>query len=274
MIIDFHLHIPEKWVRDGISPRVVVERLISFMDSSGIDIGVILPIAPYISNDYVYRVVSYEPRRFIGFASVVPNPVDIAVRELRRAIEDLGLKGLKLHPGVQGFCIFHPHVVKVVNTAGELGVPVVVHAMKGDFSSLYFRSVEEHILSTSSYSRIEDYDLLPVLAPETKIIYAHMGGLFGFREFMAIAAGHPNVYLDTSYSLATIAWEIGVEKLAVYIRHLGVDKFVFGSDHVVGLTPDWLSAKKQIEIVRSLPGLSSREKELVLSGNAKKLLRL
>ncbi|HHC19235.1 MAG TPA: hypothetical protein ENK81_02385, partial [Euryarchaeota archaeon] len=70
---------------------------------SDIDIAVILPIAPYITNDYVHKVVSYEPKRLVGFASVVPNPSDIAIKELRRAIEDLGLKGLKLHPSIQGF---------------------------------------------------------------------------------------------------------------------------------------------------------------------------
>ena len=101
-----------------------------------------------------------------------------------------------------------------------------------------------------------------------------MGGLFGFGEFMAIAAGHPNVYLDTSYSLVTIAEEMGARRLAVYIKHLGADKFIFGSDHVVGLTPDWLSARRQVEIIKSMPGLSEEEKELILSGNARKLLKI
>jgi len=111
VIFDFHLHILEKWVKDGATPRAAAEKLVQFMEESGIDVGVILPIAPYILNDYVYRVVSYEPKRLVGFASVVPNPADIAMRELRRAIEDLGLRGVKLHPGMQGFCIRHPHVI-------------------------------------------------------------------------------------------------------------------------------------------------------------------
>ncbi len=240
------------------------------MDESGIDTAVLLPIAPYVPNDYVYRVVSYEPKRLVGFASVVPNPSDIAIRELRRAIEDLGLRGLKLHPGMQGFCVRHPHVVRVLRTAGELGIPVVIHAMVGDLSTLYFRSVNENALPTPD--KLEDFDLLPLLAPKTRIVYAHMGGLFGFREFMAIAARHPNVYLDTSYSLVTIVDEIGLRRLATYIKHLGADKLVFGSDHVIGLTPDWLSAKKQIEIVRSLCELDDREKEMILSENARKLI--
>ncbi|MEB3691294.1 MAG: amidohydrolase family protein [Caldisphaeraceae archaeon] len=234
MAIDFHLHIPEKWVKEDVPPRVAAERLISFIDDSGIEVGVILPIAPYVSNDYIHRVVSYEPKRLVGLASLIPNPADSAVRELKRAIEDLGLRGLKLHLEMQGFCIRHSHVVKVINAAGELNVPVVIHAMRGDLSLLYFRSAKEHVLPTPG--RIEDYDLLPVLTPKTTINYVHMGGLFGFREFMAIVAGHPNVYLDTSYSLVTIAEEIGIERLSVYIKHLGADKFIFGSDHIIGLT--------------------------------------
>ncbi len=272
MIIDFHLHIPDKWVKEGIAPCAVAERLLEFMDGAGIDIGVILPIAPYIGNDYVYRVVSCEPKRLIGFASVVPNPADVAIRELRRAVEDLGLRGLKLHPEMQGFCILHPHVVRVLRTAGELGVPVVIHALRGDLSTLYFRSTKENTIPTPN--RTKDYDFLPVLAPETTIVYAHMGGLFGFREFMAIAAGHPNVYLDTSYSLVTIVEEIGARRLSTYIKHLGADKLVFGSDHIIGFTPSNLSAKKQIAIIKDLLELSEDEEELILSGNAKRILGL
>ncbi len=270
IVIDFHLHIPEKWVKKEIPPEVVAESLLQFMDETGIDIGVILPIAPYVSNDYIYRIISYESKRLVGFASVVPNPADIAIKELRRAIEDLGLRGLKLHPGMQGFYILHPNVIKVIRFAGELGVPVVIHAMKGDLSTLYFKSVKEHALPVPD--KIEDYDLLPVLVSGTTIVYAHMGGLLGFREFMVIAARHPNVYLDTSYSLVTIVEEIGQQRFASYIKHLGAEKFLFGSDHIIGLTPDWLSARNQIMIIKNLPELTNEEKELILSKNAKKIL--
>ena len=173
---------------------------------------------------------------------------------------------------MQGSCILHPHVIKAINVAGELGIPAVIHAMKGDLSTLYFRASKEYVLPVPD--KTEDYDLLPVLTLKTTIIYAHMGGLFGFREFMTIAAGHPNVYLDTSYNLVTIAEEIGLKRLSVYIKHLGADKFIFGSDHIIGLTPDNLLVKRQIEIIRELPRLSNEEKGIILSGNARRILRL
>ncbi len=74
--------------------------------------------------------------------------------------------------------------------------------MRGDLSSLYFRSAKEHALPT--LDRIEDYDLLSVLTPKTTIIYARMASLSGFREFMAMVAWHSNVYLDTFRNLVAI----------------------------------------------------------------------
>jgi predicted TIM-barrel fold metal-dependent hydrolase len=66
-----------------------------------------LPIVPYISNDYIYKIVEADPKILIGFASTVPNPYDKAVKELKRAILDLGLKGLKLHPNLQGIYLIY-----------------------------------------------------------------------------------------------------------------------------------------------------------------------
>jgi len=271
MVVDFHLHIPMRWVEEGVHPKEAGERIVSFMDEVGIEVAVLLPIAPWVSNNYVYKVVSYNPERLIGFASVVPNPADIAIKELRRAVQDLGLRGLKLHPPMQGFCIRHPHVIKVLKVAGDLGIPVVIHAMLSDLSTLYFKPPPgEHRLPHPD--RVEDYDLIPLLASNTLIVYAHMGGLFGFKRFMDIASSHPNVYLDTSYSILTIAEEIGPQMLAKYIRSLGTDKLAFGSDHIIGLTPEELSAKKQIELIHKLPLLNDNEKEAILSRNALKTL--
>ena len=60
--------------------------------------------------------------------------------------------------------------------------------------------------------------------------------------------------------------------LAKYIRSLGTNKLSFGSDHIIGLTPEELSAKKQIELIHKLPLLNNNEKEAILSRNALKTL--
>ncbi len=265
MIIDAHVHLPLN-VKD-FSAVELAEKLLEWMNGEGLDKVVLLPIAPYHSNDLIAKIVDYEPGRIIGFASVVPNPCDRAVKELRRAIEDLGLKGLKLHPSLQGFCISHPHVWRVLEEAGDLDVPVVLHVMLGDLSTLYFKGEPAPWIN-----KFEDYALLPYVAPKTTMIFAHMGGMFHFEDVISIAT-FENVYLDTSYSLVTITEKLGLEGFARYVEALGSDKFIFGSDYVMGLTPDRLGARRQIEIIKKLP-ISEEDKEKILWKNIHKLLNL
>jgi len=75
-------------------------------------------------------------------------------------------------------------------------------------------------------------------------------------------------------SIVTITEEVGAQRLTACIKYLGADKFILSSDHIVGMTSDKLSAKKQIRIIGGLLGLSSEEKELILSENAKEILKL
>ena len=90
------------------------------MDEQWIDKAVIMPISPFISNEYVAKVVDYHPDRFVGFASVQPNLGRYAVEELEHAIKGLGLRGLKLHPFMQGFSLKNPSVWDCIRKAGEL----------------------------------------------------------------------------------------------------------------------------------------------------------
>lgn len=265
VIIDFHVHVPFDAEERGVSPRAVAEEILRLMDADGVDAAVVLPVAPYVSNEYVARVVECEPKRLVGFASVVPNPADKAAVELRRAVEELGLVGLKLHPGMQGFCLRNPHVWRILRLAGELGVPVLIDAMLGDFSSLHFKATYAPWANT-----VEDYALLPFVAPETRIVLAHMGGSFRFEDILMVAASG-SVYVDTSYSILTVVEKIGAEGFARYVRALGAEKFVFGSDTVPGLTPREYSAKVQIEAVRRMP-LTATEVERILWRNAAELL--
>lgn len=266
-VVDFHVHPPFNAEERGVDPQVLTERILAWMDGEGIDVAVISPVAPYISNDYIAKMIDYEPKRLIGFASVVPNPADRAVRELKRVIEDLGLRGLKLHPGMQGFCLKNIHLWRVLQFAGELGIPVLIHTMMGDLSTLYFKS--PLALGTND---LEGYQLLPFIAPKTIIVLAHMGGSFHFEDFLQIATSD-NVYVDTSYSIITITEKVGIRVFASYVKALGAEKFIFGSDYVVGLTPQEYGAKRQIKIVNSLL-ISNSEKELILYKNACRILKL
>ena len=55
-----------------------------------------------VPNDELAKYVESHSDKLIGFASINPRRSD-APRELRRCVEDLGLKGLKLYPITQRF---------------------------------------------------------------------------------------------------------------------------------------------------------------------------
>lgn len=87
-----------------------------------------------VSNDKIAGWTTRAPHssRLIGFARVDPTDaktgdVNIAVKELDRAILDLGLRGLKLHPLAQLFIdeIEDEIVRRVVHRASQLRIPVI-----------------------------------------------------------------------------------------------------------------------------------------------------
>jgi predicted TIM-barrel fold metal-dependent hydrolase len=86
-----------------------------------------------VSNDKIAGWTTRAPHsiRLIGFARVNPmdgiRQKDLAVKELERSVQTLGLRGLKLHPLAQLFLdsIEGELTRNVVKRAGELKIPVI-----------------------------------------------------------------------------------------------------------------------------------------------------
>ena len=82
---------------------------------------------PRVPNDFIADCVRRHPDVFIGFASVDPWKGNWALDELRRAVTDLGLRGLKLHPSAQAFAPNDRHLLRPVRlghrTRDPGGVP-------------------------------------------------------------------------------------------------------------------------------------------------------
>lgn len=265
--LDFHIH--PKWSTSYPRGEVEVaqtfaEQTLEFLDGQGIERAVVLPVSPFVSNDTVSEAVETSPDRPVGFASVLPNLGGYALEELEHAVKNLGLKGLKLHPPMQGFSLQDPKVWRCIRRAGELGVPVFLHCLLGDYSALAFRSEPAPWLV-----RAQDYALLPHVCPDTTLIYAHLGGLFGFEEIVRCAS-FPNVYLETSYSLPQITERYPIER---YIEAIGSKKFIFGSDYVPGMTPEEHWPRPQIEAIERLE-VSEEAKANILYGNACRILEI
>lgn len=108
------------------------EDLLRAMDEAQVERAVVCPARPREyhlgpANDALAVEVS-DDERLIGFARVDPNLGNDAAAEAERALGELGLMGLFLHPWEETFRVSAPAVGATVEVARTAGVPVLIAA--------------------------------------------------------------------------------------------------------------------------------------------------
>jgi len=242
-MIDSHVHLggPDKGDGASLSPEELIRR----MDAAGVDRAVVFPfneIDPGISfskaNDFTAQAVAMYPERLIGFARLDPNDGEICLIELDRAVSELGLRGVKLHPKGQNFTSSNSYVRKILDRAGALGVPIVFDNGKAIFNN-------------------HDIGWLASQCMDTKIIMAHMRG----EGFIDVPLEHENVFLGTVKARA--------RDVAKALETLGPEKIIAGSD-----TPYTDMAYELKFKFNELESLSKRDMGLVRGGNILRLITI
>ncbi|GAA3934361.1 amidohydrolase family protein [Microbacterium soli] len=255
MIIDFHTHIWNDQMHD-------IDTFIKGLDEGGIDKACVLPIAPYMSNEDIAKLVEKHPDRLIGFASVVPFSQTTGIprtdpsEELRHAVEDLGMKGLKIHPLIQGFKIDDPGLVPLMTTAAELDIPVLLHTGPNMGKA-----------GRSANGKVELIEDLALMCPNTTIVAGHADPLDIATPYMA--ASMPNVYLEPSISW-TKRHEILPKLAAQVIEIAGASKVLYGTDYSIGRGQRVTDINDMLDDCH----LSAEDRDLIESGNARRLLKI
>ncbi|MFQ6395313.1 amidohydrolase family protein [Nocardia sp. KC 131] len=117
------------------------ERIVD-MDANGVTMQVLSPTAPGVqvepdpakathlaarTNDLIATVVASAPDRFAGFATVALQDPPGAVRELRRAVEELGMVGVLVNGHTCGSYLDEPQYEDFLAAVADLGVPLYLH---------------------------------------------------------------------------------------------------------------------------------------------------
>ena len=112
------------------------------MDEHGIDMQVLSLTAPGIqmqpdtqiavadaraANDFLAEVVREHPGRFQGLAAVPLQDPHQAAAELRRAVEELGLRGALVNDHTLGHYLDEPQYTPFWEALQDLGVPLYIH---------------------------------------------------------------------------------------------------------------------------------------------------
>jgi hypothetical protein len=211
-----------------------------------------------VPNDDVARAARRHADVLIPFASIDPHRGDTGVREARRLVEEMGVRGFKFHPTLQGFSPDEPMAFPLYQTLQELGVPALFHSGQTGIGAglpggggLRLR-----------YSNPMALDEVAARFPDLTIVIAHPS--FPWQEeALAVATHKANVYIDLSGWSPKYFPPVLVQYVNSLLRH----KVMFGSDYPL-LTPDrWLSDFADLPI-------KDEVRPLVLKENAVRVLGL
>lgn len=105
--------------------------LIEALDRVGASIAVVCPTHPpnhslTQANDAVAATVNDQAGRLVGLARIDPLSEGDPVEEIERAVESLGLRGVFLHPWEESYPVLAPGVMRVLEAARELRLPVMI----------------------------------------------------------------------------------------------------------------------------------------------------
>jgi uncharacterized protein len=228
---------------------------IDAMDAAGVRLGLVCawwgPRGPLIDNDEVAALVRERPDRLIGVASVDLARPMAAVRELRRAVRELGFRALRILPWLWNLPPddrrYYPLYVECI----ELDIPFCLQV--GHTGPL----------APSEPGRPIPYlDHVALDFPYLRIVGGHIGFPWT-SEMISLATKYPNVYIDTSaYKARRYPPE-----LVDYMRGHGRQKVLFGSNY-----PAW-PAKDCLEDFAMLK-LDEPTARLFLYENATRVFKL
>jgi len=212
---------------------------------------------PRVSNEFIADAVDKHPDRIIGFASIDPHKKS-AVKDLERAIRDLKLSGLKLHPQVQAFEPNDRRYYRIYEKALELGIPITFHTG----STYWGAGLAGGGGVKLGFSNPIMLDDVAADFPELKIIMAHPGWPWQ-DEQLAVALHKENAYIDLS------GWSPKYFQplLVTYMTKLIPQKFLFGTDYPMLDPRRWLEDFEKLNV-------SPEVKRMILRENAARLLKL
>ena len=282
MLIDIHTHtFPthiaaltiEKLKQQGHTDAFTdgtVAQLRASMERVGVDYSLVLPVATNIRqvqkiNEVSARLHSHAAETgVLSFGAMHPDFPDWK-NELAR-IKELGMPGVKLHPVYQGVNYDDPRYLRILDRAAELGLTVLVHGGRDVGFPERVNITPAMILHT--IREVGDYP----------VIVAHMGGWHQWDEVEELLAD-THVCLDTAYALGRIhplgdgfygpgdLAMLGSEQFVRMVRKFGAHRIFWGTDS------PWRDQQESLDLFLQQP-LTKEEQELILGGNAAKLLGL
>jgi len=233
-----------------------------------------------IQNDYIARVVSDYPDRFIGAATVAMQSPKFAIAELER-VKKIGFKCVEIGTNVNGLYPDDAAYEEILTAAEALDMAVFVHPWDGFGEDQIRRYYLPHMVALPAETSLSIARLIVggVLdrRKTLRVGFAHGGGNFlpllpridhGYRvrpEMKTGGAGLPSSYLRRLY-FDNITHS--AETLRQMIAAVGSDRIMLGSDY-----PFDMGVAEPIKELEAA-NLSASERDDILYRSATEFLKL
>jgi len=249
----------ERQTAEGIG----LDEMLRRMDAAGIERGFLVatragrlghPACYHLPYELVARAVKQHPDRFHGMAGLDPYEGMKGVKELERAVEELGFIGAHFYPHWYELAPDHAKWYPYYAKCCELDVPV---QMQVGQSMIY-----DPTYPVRSVGRPITLDAVACDFPELKLVGIHVG-IPWTDEMIAMAWKHPNVYIGCD-AHSPKYWP---ESFVRYVNSYGQDKVLFGTDFPI---LDFERTREEIEAL----GLKPEAKKKLLRENAVRVYKL
>jgi aminocarboxymuconate-semialdehyde decarboxylase len=281
---------------EQLRPKMdVLEVRLADMDRAGIDIQAVAPAvyqyyywAPpeigakvsRIVNDELAEATARYPDRFAPLGTVPLQDTGAAVAELRRCVDELGMRGLEIDSHVEGSEISDPRLEPFWAEVERLGAVVVVHTSGHNHIDRLvdhnFLNVIGHAYEATLATAHLVFDGVMERHPGLKVVVVHGGGYLpayagridhAWRARADVAEGVPRPPGDylKRFFFDTMVFE--PDQLRFLVDRYGADHVLLGTDY-----PYDMGEEDPLGLIGRVPGLEQDQVDLISGGNAARLL--
>lgn len=234
-----------------------------------------------IINDGIAKSVRKYPKHFQGVAMLPLIDTKLALKELDRAVQDLGLKGMCMLTNVAGKMLDSDFLLPVYERAQQLGVPIFIHpttplgaAVMQEWRLAIILGFEFDIVLSAT--RLAYSGILERF-PDLRFVVSHLGAGIPFLAGRIDRGYHdPTCGIKTKKPTSEYLRDLYCDTVSFYQPALamayefyGASRMVLGSDFplIIGDLPG------AVPSIEAMP-IPQREKDKILGENVIQLMKL
>jgi aminocarboxymuconate-semialdehyde decarboxylase len=272
-----------------------LEMRLKAMDAAGVDVHALSETSPMVYwaspafglrlsqvyNDSLAAAHLKYPDRFLGLMTLPMQDPNLALQELDRAANLPGIRGVYLATHINNKNLDDKSFWPIYARCETLELPILLHPINPvgaeRMRSYYLRNFIGNPVDTGIAAASLIFGGVMDAFPKLDVVLPHAGGIMpsligrwdhgsSVRPETKHMTQPPSSYLRR-FHYDTITHSVPI--LLNLVRQVGADRVVLGSDH-----PADMSYERPVDVVERLTELSRSERELIMGGNAARLMKI